>query len=67
VVRDARGRPSAVAYQELPALLLAQAQRQQARIARQADALHNLRRRSRRQQAQIDWLMRRVRGSGPRR
>lgn len=47
VARDSKGRPSAVAYQELPALLLAQVQRQQAQISRQ--------------QAQIDWLLRHVR------
>jgi Chaperone of endosialidase len=44
VVRGRRGRPYAVLYQELPALLLAQVQRQQAQISR-------LRRK-------VDWLMR---------
>ena len=43
VVHDPQGRPSAVAYQELPALLLAKVEQQQRQI--------------RSQQAQIDWLM----------
>jgi hypothetical protein len=54
VVRGEDGKPSAVAYQELPALLLAQVQRQQ----RENGAL---RVEVRRQQAQIDWLIRKVR------
>jgi hypothetical protein len=54
VLHGKDGRPSAIAYQELPALLLAQAQRQQHR-------LHRLRSRLQRQQRQIDWLMRHVR------
>lgn len=55
VVDDAHGRPSAVAYQELPALLLAQVQRQQRENK-------TLRAQNRHQQHEIDWLMRRVRG-----
>jgi hypothetical protein len=54
VVYGRDGKPSAVAYQELPALLLAQAQRQR----RQNNAL---RAQIRRQQGQINWLMRQVR------
>ena len=54
VVRGEDGRPSAVAYQELPALLLAQAQRQQ----RENGALRT---EIRRQQAQINWLIGHVR------
>jgi hypothetical protein len=49
------GLPEAVQYQELPALLLAKVQTQQ----RQNDALKA---QNRSQQAQINWLMRRVRG-----
>ena len=62
VVRGQDGRPSAVAYQELPALLLSQAQRQQAQIARQRGRIRALKAQDRDQQAQIDWLMRQVRG-----
>lgn len=61
VIHGRDGRPSAVAYQELPALLLAQAQKQQ----RQNNALRAENRRQEaqisRQQAQIDWLMRQAR------
>jgi Chaperone of endosialidase len=61
VVYGRDGRPSAVAYQELPALLLAQAQKQQ----RQNNALRAENRRQgaeiKRQQAQINWLMRQAR------
>jgi hypothetical protein len=55
VARDAVGRPYTVIYQELPALLLAEVQEQN----RQNDAL---RAKVNRQQEQIDWLMRQVRG-----
>ncbi len=48
VVRDGDGKPDAVAYQELPALLLAEVQSQNRVISRQ--------------QAQIRWLLHRVRG-----
>lgn len=48
VARGRDGRPFTVLYQELPALLLAQVQRQQRQIAHQ--------------QAQIRWLVRRARG-----
>ena len=54
VVYGRDGKPSAVAYQELPALLLAQVQKQQ----RENNALRT---KIRDQQAQIDWLMRHVR------
>src|SRR6476620_2881523 len=54
-VYGADGLPEAVQYQELPALLLAKVQAQQ----RQNDALKA---QNRGQQAQINWLMRRVRG-----
>jgi endosialidase-like protein len=61
VIHGRDGRPSAVAYQELPALLLAQVQKQQ----RQNNALRATNRRQEaqlgRQQAQIDWLIRHVR------
>jgi len=62
VVYGRDGKPSAVAYQELPALLLAQAQRQQTQIARQRERIRTLKAQDRDQQAQIDWLMRAVRG-----
>jgi hypothetical protein len=69
VVRGSDGRPRAVAYQELPALLVAQAQRQQTRINRQHGKIRalqagnsRLQAQNRRQQAQIDWLIRRARG-----
>jgi len=54
VQRGADGRPAGVYYQELPVLLLGQVQRQQRHI-------HAQDRRLRRQQRQIDWLMRHVR------
>jgi hypothetical protein len=68
VIQGPDGRPSAIAYQELPALLLAQVQKQQ----RQNNALRAQNRREQRQlsrqqtqnhhlQAQVDWLMRQVR------
>lgn len=62
VVRGQDGWASAVAYQELPALLLAQAQRQQTQIARQRERIRALKAQDRDQQAQIDWLMNQVRG-----
>lgn len=61
VIHGRDGRPSAVAYQELPALLLAQAQHQQARINRQQGTIRALRADSDRMHAQIDWLIRQVR------
>ena len=75
VVRGKDGKPSAVAYQELPALLLAQAQRQQVRIGRQEARIRALRTdndqlraqsrrqrtQNRHQQSQIDWLIRQAR------
>jgi len=57
VVYGRDGKPSAVAYQELPALLLAQVQTQQ----REIWALQAQNGRLRHQQAQIDWLIRHVR------
>jgi Chaperone of endosialidase len=61
VVRGEDGRPSAVAYQELPALLLAQVQREY----RRNEALRAQNRRQdaqiARQQEQIDWLIRQAR------
>jgi hypothetical protein len=61
-------KPSAIAYQELPALLLAQAQREHRRNdvlrvqnRRQATRLDLQSARLRRQQRQIDWLMRNAR------
>jgi hypothetical protein len=64
VVFGRDGKPSAVAYQELPALLLAQAQSQQAQIARQRTQIRVLRARmrgTRRLRAQVSWLMRNAR------
>jgi hypothetical protein len=61
VVYGKDGRPSAVAYQELPALLLAQAQRQQHRVHRLRSRLRRQARRNARQQRQIDGLMRHAR------
>ena len=61
VVRGRDGRPSAVAYQELPALLLAQAQRQQAQIAHQRDQIRALRTQLRevgQLRTRVNWLMR---------
>jgi hypothetical protein len=55
------GKPLTVLYQELPALLLAQAQRQQIQIERQRLQNKALRAQNRHQQAQIDWLMRHAR------
>jgi hypothetical protein len=43
VERDARGRPAGVYYQELPALLLAQVERQQRQIERQGKEIRALR------------------------
>lgn len=60
VARGSDGRPYTVLYQELPTLLLAQAQRQRGRIDRQQGRIRALRAQNRRQQAQIDWLIRRV-------
>ena len=68
VIHGRDGRPSAVAYQELPALLLAQVQKQQ----RQNNALRAQNRSQQQQlshqqtqnhhlQAEIDWLIRQVR------
>ena len=54
VTRDKGGKPYTVLYQQLPALLLAQVQKQQ----RENNALRT---KIRDQQAQIDWLMRHVR------
>jgi hypothetical protein len=53
-VRGSDGRPETVQYQELPVLLLGALQRQQ----REKDALQA---QVRRQQAQIDWLIRQAR------
>jgi Chaperone of endosialidase len=64
VVRGRDGRPYTVLYQELPALLLAQAQRQRGQIARQRRQVRALRARLRgvdRLRAQVRWLMRRAR------
>lgn len=75
VVYGRDGKPSAVAYQELPALLLAQAQRQQLRMDRQQAKIRALRTdnhhlgvqndhqqaQNRHQQMQIDWLIRHAR------
>jgi hypothetical protein len=64
VIYGRDGKPSAVAYQELPALLLAQAQRQQAQIARQRTQIQVLRARMRgtaRLRAEVSWLMRNAR------
>jgi hypothetical protein len=68
VVYGRDGRPSAIAYQELPALLLAQAQREhrrndalRAQNRRQAARLSRQQTRLDRQQRQIEWLMRRAR------
>ncbi len=68
VIHGRDGRPSAVAYQELPSLLLAQVQKQQ----RQNNALRAQNRSQQQQlshqqtqnhhlQAEIDWLIRQVR------
>jgi len=54
VARDGAGRPYTVLYQELPSLLLGQVQRQQR-------AIHALSAENDRQQAQIEWLMRKIR------
>lgn len=64
VVYGRDGRPSAIAYQELPALLLAQAQRQQLQIAHQRNQVRALRTRLRgvgRLRAEVSWLMRQAR------
>ncbi len=61
VLRGPDGRPRSVAYQELPALLLAQAQHQQARINHQRGTIRTLQADNNRMQAQIDWLIRQVR------
>jgi hypothetical protein len=64
VVYGRDGRPSAIAYQELPALLLAQAQRQQAQIAHQRNQIRALRTRLRgvgRLRTEVSWLMRQAR------
>jgi len=53
VARGGDGRPYTVLYQELPTLLLAQAQRQQAQIAHQRRQIGTLR-------AKVSWLMRHV-------
>jgi Chaperone of endosialidase len=55
VTRDEDGEPYTVLYQQLPALLLSRVQQQQ-------EQNNSLRAENRRQQAQIDWLMRLVRG-----
>jgi trimeric autotransporter adhesin len=55
VAEDSQGRPYEVRYQELPALLLAQAQRQQRRIERQQAQIDH-------QQEQIRWLLGQVGG-----
>jgi hypothetical protein len=62
VVYGRDGKPSAVAYQELPALLLTLAQRQQRRVDRQEGKIHTLEAENRHQQAQISWLIQQVRG-----
>jgi hypothetical protein len=54
VLRGPDGRPNAIAYQELPTLLLSMAQRQQRRVDRLTHQVHT-------QQRQIRWLMRHVR------
>jgi hypothetical protein len=64
VVYGLDGKPSAVAYHELPALLLAQAQRQQAQIERQRSQIRTLRAETRsmdRLQSNVRWLMRQAR------
>jgi hypothetical protein len=61
VVYARDGSPSAIAYQELPALLLAQARRQQVQIDHQRGTIRALRTQNRHQQGQIDWLLRQVR------
>jgi hypothetical protein len=58
------GRPYAVRYQELPALLLAKVQQQQRQIQeqqRRIDSLHSQTRQLRHLQAQLAWLMRHAR------
>lgn len=65
VLRGKDGRPSAVAYQELPALLLAQVQHQQTQITHQRNQIGALRTRLHgvdRLRARVNWLMRQVRG-----
>lgn len=59
VARGGDGRPYTVLYQELPTLLSGQVQRQQRKI-------RSLRAQNRHQQAQIDWLMRQIRGRASR-
>jgi hypothetical protein len=61
VQRAADGKPSGVYYQELPVLLLAQAQQQQRRIDDKRRQINTLQSQSHHQQAQIDWLMRQAR------
>jgi Chaperone of endosialidase len=68
VPRGKDGKPYTVLYQELPALLLAQAQRQQARLDRQQGRIHILQAdngrlyaQNRHQQTEISWLMRNAR------
>jgi len=51
VARGGDGRPYSVLYQELPALLVGQAQRQQGRIDRQQKRIHALRSQNRHQRA----------------
>ncbi len=63
------GRPDGVSYQNLPVLLLNELQaqqrqdkKQQRRIVRQRAQNGALKAQNSRQQAQIDWLLRKVRG-----
>jgi hypothetical protein len=64
VARAPDGRPYTVLYQELPALLLGQVQRQQARIERQRNQIRTLRTSLRgvgQLRAKVNWLMRQSR------
>jgi hypothetical protein len=64
VTRDQDGKPYAVLYQQLPALLLAQVQRQQGRINSQASRIRALRQQNLRQRVQMDAVRARLRGIG---